>query len=192
MMYLPNTVYHVYNQTNNTELLFIDEADYNRFKDKVRKHLLPVADILCYCLMPTHFHFQTLLKVEGLAESTVHLNQQRFHEEIRIMLSSYVRYFNNRHGRRGSLLRSKTKAKPAYSDFVPEDFELKDDQPFTLYIPYIKTCFRYIHHNPNEAELVSSPEDWPYSSAPDYAGLRDEGICNYELTERLLGIKRME
>jgi len=105
------------------------------------------------------------------------------------MLSSYVRYFNARYDRRGSLLRAKTKGKPAYTDFIPDDWELEEDIPFTNYIPYIKTCFQYIHQNPVEDGLVLNAQDWAYSSAPDYAGIRDEGICNYKLAKRLIGIE---
>jgi len=30
----------------------------------------------------------------------------------------------------------------------------------------------YIHYNPVKAGLVDKPEDWPYSSARDYLGLK--------------------
>jgi len=187
-MYQPNTIYHGYNQTNNNELLFREARDYDLFLRKMKKHLLPVADILCYCLMPTHFHLQYIVNDEGLVSVG---NQQKIHAAFRIMLSSYVRAINDRHDRRGSLLRAKTKYKPAYDDFVPEDWEMDDDTPFTMFIPYIRICFRYIHNNPVKAGLVDSPELWSYSSAPDYAGLRDNGVCNYKMVEQLLGIKRL-
>lgn len=190
-MYQPNVIYHVFNHTNNKELLFRDDSDYERFKQKLKEHLLPCAELLCYCLMPTHFHLQLLPTAFGLETSEGQPSQQRIHGALRILLSSYVRYFNTKYNRRGSLLRAKTKAKPAYTDFIPESYELKDTDPFTRYIPYIKVCFRYIHNNPNEAGLVDHPADWPHSSAKDYAGLRNELLCNYELAERLLGIERL-
>jgi len=187
-MYQQNTIYHGYNHTNNHELLFRGSRDYALFERKMKKHLLPVADILCYCLMPTHFHIQYLANSTGLESIG---NQQKIHAAFRIMLSSYVRVINDRYERRGSLLRSKMNYKPAYDDFVPEDWEINDDTPFTMFIPYIKTCFRYIHNNPVKAGLVDSPELWLYSSAPDYAGLRDNGLCSFGLTEKLLGIRRI-
>jgi len=188
-MLYPNTIYHCYNQTNNSEYLFREAEDYALFTEKIRKHLLPVLDILCYCLMPTHFHIQYLPKGHGLNAATG--GQQQIHAALRIMLSSYVRAYNLRYDRRGSLLRAKTKHKPAYTDFIPNDWDLKEEIPFTQFIPYIQVCFRYIHRNPSEAGLVDSPELWKYSSAPDFAGLRDNGICNYQLVERILGIKRL-
>lgn len=190
-MFYQNVVYHLYNHTNNKEALFREATDYERFKEKIYDHLLPHADVLCYCLMPTHFHFQVLPKPSGLHLIKEGQDQQVIHGALRILLSSYVRYFNNKYNRRGSLLRAKTKAKPAYTDFIPEAEELEENVPFTQHIPYVKVCFRYIHNNPNSAGLVDSPEEWYYSSAPDYAGVRNENICNYALTERLLGITRL-
>ena len=141
--------------------------------------------------MPTHFHLQLVVKPGGLQASKSQHNQQVIHERIRTLLSSYVRYFNAKYDRRGSLIRSGTKAKAAYTDFIPEDHELLEDTPFTQLIPYVKVCFRYIHRNPTAAGLVDSPEEWRHSSAMDYVGLREEGICDYALAERLLGIGRV-
>ena len=43
----------------------------------------------------------------------------------------------------------------------------------------------YIHYNLVEARLVEIPEDRPYSSAMDYAGLRNDSLCNVEPGRRL-------
>ncbi|PHI20378.1 hypothetical protein CEQ90_07920 [Lewinellaceae bacterium SD302] len=188
-MYHANTIYHVYNQSINRELLFKSDSDYLFFEKKIKKHLLPVCDVLCYCLMPTHFHLQLVPKLEGLNFKQSN-KQQELHAAFRIMLSSYTRIINDRRDRRGSIFRAKTKYKPAYSDFIPESWELDEDEPFTRYIPYIKICFDYIHDNPQEAGLVDDALKWNYSSLADYEGYRDSGICNYKLAEKLIGIKR--
>lgn len=39
--------YHVYNRGNNKENIFIEEKNYNYFLEKVKKYILPIADILC-------------------------------------------------------------------------------------------------------------------------------------------------
>ena len=61
-MYYPNTPYHVYNHSNNREIVFKDDKDYRDFEARIIKHLISVSDILCYCLMPTHFHILLLPK----------------------------------------------------------------------------------------------------------------------------------
>jgi len=194
-MYEPNIIYHVYNHTNNKELLFRQEADYLVFLNKIRKHLLPCADILAYCLMPTHFHVQLMVNSFGLQRMSViptesNSRQQNIHSAFRTILSSYTQGTNKKYDRRGSLLRAKTKYKPAYTDFVPDDWELQEDIPFTRYIPYLLKCFDYIHENPVAAGLVEKAIDWPYSSASDYEGLRNGTLCSYSLSKRLLGVSK--
>ena len=199
-MYQANTVYHVYNQTNNFERLFRNEDNYHFFLEKIRTHLLPVADLLCYCLMPDHFHLMLRPTAAGLANSnsrkiqSARTNgveaayQQAISHALKIMLSSYVRAFNRRFNRRGSLLRSNTHAKPVYVEFMPP--ELLASRPLAGELaPHLMNCFHYIHQNPVKAELVDTATDWTWSSAQDYAGLRAGTLCNYELTHQLLGMQ---
>lgn len=202
-MYNPNVIYHLYNQSINFELLFRSEENYIFSLEKVRKLILPYADILCYCLMPDYFHFMIKPKPEGCAPSptkkvwkgsnpaTDKGFQQMLSHQIKTLLSSYTRAYNNRYNRRGSLFRAKTKAKPGYTDFLPEDHDLTENIPFTRFVPYLRVCFRYIHNNPVVDHYALHPTDWEFSSASDYAGLREGTLCNYALTEHLLGIKRL-
>ena len=191
-MYYPNVIYHIYNQSNHRQVVFRNPIDYHDFECKLRDQLVGVAHILCYCLMPTHFHLMALVKQNGLelidpGKPSV----QAIYGTIRSMLSSFVRKVNGRYGGRGSLFRPGTRYVAGYKNFIPENEELDTDTPFTHFIPYLKTCFRYVHNNPVAAGLVPHATDWNYSSALDYAGQRDLGICNYDLTERLLGIRRL-
>ena len=191
-MYHPNVIYHVYNQSISSEVVYRGEKFYLLFLQKLRQQILPVADILCYCLMPTHFHLQLIPKAGGLELQMAGLQpskQQVLHASFRSLLSSYTRKVNPQYDRRGSLFR-KTHYKPAYADFIPEDWELREERPFTQYVPYIRRCFDYIHDNPVRAGLVNNASDWPYSSAMDWAGLREGTLCNYELAERLIGVRR--
>jgi len=49
-------LYHIYNQGNNRQKIFLDRESYLFFLRKIHKHILPFADILAWCLMPNHFH----------------------------------------------------------------------------------------------------------------------------------------
>ncbi|HEV7382623.1 MAG TPA: hypothetical protein VGN64_22660 [Dyadobacter sp.] len=49
-------VYHVYNRGNQRQTTFFDDNDYLLFLRKIREQILPVTDILAWCLMPNHFH----------------------------------------------------------------------------------------------------------------------------------------
>ena len=202
-MYHPEVIYHVYNQSINRELVYREPTNYLYFLRKARKELLPMADILCYCLMPTHFHFMLKPTVAGCAPSRGRkvsklpgttdgedVYQQQLSHTLRILLSSYTKAYNRKYDRRGSLFRARSRAKPAYTDFIPEAHELAVDAPFTLFVRYLKICFNYIHDNPVKDGLVQNAVDWKYSSARDYAGLRGGTLCNYGLTKQLLGINR--
>lgn len=50
-------LYHVYNQGNNRQPIFISRANYLFFLKKMRRQLLRKSHVLAYCLMPNHFHW---------------------------------------------------------------------------------------------------------------------------------------
>jgi REP element-mobilizing transposase RayT len=163
---IPEHLYHIYNRGNNREALFFDQRNYLFFFDKIKKHMLPHVDILAYCLMPNHFHLMVYSKKT--------LDPGKFSQDLRVMLSSYTRAINNQIDRRGSLFQQNTKLKSL------EDEDSKSDYPFI--------CFQYIHQNPVKAGLTERFEDWEMSSFKDYAGMRDETICNKDLARELLDI----
>jgi hypothetical protein len=48
--------YHVYNRGVARQRVFF-APDYDRyFLQRVSKYLLPIADVVAYCLMPNHYH----------------------------------------------------------------------------------------------------------------------------------------
>ena len=49
-------IYHVFNRGNNLQTVFFIRENYLFFLDKIRKSILPHANILAWCLMPNHFH----------------------------------------------------------------------------------------------------------------------------------------
>lgn len=63
-------LYHIYNQGNNRQKIFLERENYLFFLRKIQKHILPFADILAWCLMPNHFHLM------------VHVNQVEVDERI--------------------------------------------------------------------------------------------------------------
>lgn len=70
-----NQIYHVFNQGNNRQKIFLEHENYLFFLRKVRKYLIPYCDFLCYCLMPNHFHFlivpNRLGRLEYMSKSPV-------------------------------------------------------------------------------------------------------------------------
>ena len=56
MYFLSESFYHIYNRGNNRERIFFQYRNYNYFKEKLKKYLLPFVDVISWCLMPNHFH----------------------------------------------------------------------------------------------------------------------------------------
>ena len=109
MEYQPHQIYHVFNQGNNQQPIFFRTANYHYFLQKMKRHLTPFADILCYCLMPNHFHWLLHVRPEGcnrigaVKPRKKYLNpefeiqsdfQQNLSHKIGIILSSYTRAIN--------------------------------------------------------------------------------------------------
>ena len=184
MRFEQNLIYHIYNQGNNKQPIFFQERNYLFFLRKARTHILPFVDILCYCLMPNHFHFLVAVKkpIITLANSKT----RGLNESIGLMLRSYTRAINKQEQRTGSLFRARTKAKNGWiNDFLT----LGSKDEHLLFKPdndYARQCFYYIHQNPVEARLVLKPEDWTFSSARDYSQLRKGTLCNQTLAKELL------
>ncbi len=172
MIYESGATYHIYNRSN--ENIFYKRENYFYFLRNVKKHILPYADILSYCLMPNHFHFLLVVNEKGVEVSTKNFKEgvQLLPKSIGTMLSSHTQAINKQEKRKGSLFAHTTKAKMLN--------EAKNN--------YLLQCFMYIHQNPILAELVEKLEDWEFSSYPDYIGKRNGKLVNKGLALGMLNI----
>lgn len=168
MNFSPDNLYHIYNQGNNRQEIFSCNEEYKIFLNLIRENINPNVEIICWCLMPNHFHLMVYtderildlkkqggLVIDGLTNG------------IRKLLSGYARIYNSRHNQSGSLFRQKTKSK-CLSETTSKMNRQQD---------YYFNCFHYIHQNPLIASLVKKLEDWDFSSFKDYAGLRNGTLC---------------
>lgn len=97
----------------------IDEAIQN-FREMVRsKKRKLLVDIICFCLMPNHFH----LVVRPLVKNGLSIFMQK-------LGTGYTKYFNHKYQRVGSLFQGTYKAKR-----IPDDI-------------YFMHCTGYVHRNP--------------------------------------------
>lgn len=174
MKFREHSIYHVYNQGNNKEVIFKKDEDYLHFLKKIRSLVLPNCKILAYCLMPNHFHFMLLATEASIVPLSLgNIQTNKLSNAFRLLLSEYAQDFNERNNRSGSLFRQKTKAKEITELGSPE---------------YLTACFNYIHHNPADAGLVRNLMDWDYSSLRDFLQLREGTLCDRQLALELLGI----
>ena len=145
--------YHVYNRGVEKRTIYEDKKDYEVFLEILTYYLIPdkkwpieifsrkpqvkishSVSLLCYCLMPNHFHLLLKQKKKEGIKSLMHAAG-----------ITYSKYFNKKYDRVGSLFQGRFKAKLVETD------------------EYLLQLSKYIHLNPEEfykKPIVS----YPYSS----------------------------
>lgn len=192
MIFEQGHLYHIYNQGNNRQRIFFSRENYLFFLEKIKRHVLPYADVMAWCLMPNHFHL--MVHVNAVSASvgvtpssgqTSHpdTNTKSFNDSIGIMLRSYTRAINNQENRTGALFREETKAicltqndKLTKSWFTTQGITQINIQHPEKQYPNV--CFNYINYNPVKDRLVKQNEDWEFSSYLDIIGSRNWPLVN--------------
>lgn len=116
--------------------------------DTQKDHLI---EVVCFCLMPNHYHLLLRQTKNGGIETF-----------IRIFQDSYAKYFNTRYERSGPLFESRFKA------------VLVENEEQLIHLS------RYIHLNPYTSAIVRKKKallTYPWSSLPEYLG-HTKGFCN--------------
>lgn len=117
--------YHIYNRGNRKEEIFRSYKDYRRFVKRLKEYKEQFKiELLCYCLMPNHFHLLALQKdPEAITKFMLRL------------CTSYVKYFNIKYELVGRLFQERFRAKIVETD------------------EYLLHLSRYIHLNPISDDL---------------------------------------
>ena len=173
MVFFESEIYHIYNRGNNRQQIFFKEDHYFWFLFLMRKHIMPFADLLAWCLMPNHFH----LLIHANTRTTKYITdesfeRQAFSQGIKNLLSIYTKKVNHEMQFTGSRFQQHTKSKNV------------SDPPI-----YAWTAFHYIHQNPLRSGLVSRLEEWEYSSFREYLGQAPLPLCNRKMARDLLDLE---
>ena len=172
MQFEDGKLYHIYNIGNQKQKIFYRRDNYLFFLKKMRNYLIPVCDILAWCLMPNHFHLLIAANQETVKQASRRKNPiSQFSENLRLLLSQYTKTVNKQENLTGSLFRQNTKSKSL--------FQINTNR-------YALVCFHYIHRNPLNAGLVSSLFDWEFSSFLDHAEVRNGTMCNRQLAKTII------
>jgi putative transposase len=179
--------YHVFNRGTEHRPVFNDRRDYKRAMNtieyynsyplniKLSRYLILSAkkrlafsnknilrkrlvDVVCYCLMPNHFHL--LLRQE---------EENGISNLMRLIQNSYTRYYNTKHNRDGALFKGSFKA-----------VRIENDN-------HLIQISRYIHLNPYTSYLVKdlpALTEYPWSSLNEYTK-NSPGICKKEVVMSL-------
>ena len=139
---LPGYPHHVIQRGNNRQPIVLDETDrrmlYSLWLEESQRHKVAVN---AYVLLDNHFH----MLLTPPSDEAMSLMMQSVGR-------SYVRYFNKRHNRSGTLWEGRYKS------------SLIDSEAYLL------TCMAYIDLNPVRAGLAESAEDFSWSSYKHLAG----------------------
>ncbi|MEN9435448.1 MAG: hypothetical protein RIR09_103 [Pseudomonadota bacterium] len=145
---LPGYAHHVIQRGNNRQAIFLRPQDYTTWLQLAAEcaHQFKV-DIHGYVLMENHFHLlATPESSEGLPKMMQALGRR------------YVRYFNDQHGRTGTLWEGRYKSTVIQA------------------ATHLLSCMAYMDLNPVRAGLVAAPQDYPWSSYGHYLGHRADRL----------------
>jgi putative transposase len=149
---------HIIQRGNNRQRCFLVDADYLVYLDMLHKAAqLASCDIHAYVLMSNHVH---VLATPDSNASAAHM--------MKSVGERYVRYFNKRHERTGTLWDGRYKSCPVQDDI------------------YLMVCYRYIELNPVRAGIVKDPLHYRWSSYHANAfGAQSDLIVTHALYDAL-------
>ena len=136
-LYLPGIPAHVVQRGNNRDACFFADDDYQYYLEVLGQGCRRYyVELHAYCLMTNHVHL--LLTQQhadrGISQVLQHVGRL------------YVAYINKTYRRSGTLWEGRHKASLVDAD------------------TYLLTCYRYIELNPVTANMVTTPEQYPWSS----------------------------
>jgi putative transposase len=135
--------YHIYNRGNNKENIFIEDKNYLYFLKKMKKYLLPIADVYGYCLLKNHFHI--VLKIKDKEELPEKL-KEKIHLPFSNLFNSYAKSINTAYNRTGSL----------FQEHLQRN-RIENEE-------YLKQLIVYVHLNPVKHKFTKSFETYLHSS----------------------------
>ena len=150
-------IYHVILRGINRQTIFEEDEDYLKFLEVLRDYKQVCEfNLYAYCLMSNHVHLLLRTGKEDLGMV------------FRRIGARFVLWYNTKYGRTGHLFQDRYKSEPVDSD------------------SYYLTVMRYIHQNPVKAGICTAPEEYRYSSYPNY--FTSDGLIDDDLIMEMLGV----
>jgi len=138
---IPGLPHHVIQRGHDRRAIFLDDEDRERYLATLREAAAAGTAVHAYVLMPDHVHLVVTPNVAGDVGRLVQSVGRR-----------YVRWFNARHGRTGSLFEARYRS----AVVEPEG--------------HLLAVMRYVELNPVRAGLVVEPADFRWSSHRHHVG----------------------
>lgn len=136
--------HHIIQRGNNRQVIFMEVRDRQFFLDLLEEHSRQFGvAIHSYVLMDNHIHVLATPTTTDAVPGMMQAVGRR-----------YVRYFNDRYHRTGTLWEGRYKSTLVQSE------------------SYLLTCMAYMDLNPVRAGMVAQPADYAWSSHCHYTGQR--------------------
>ena len=153
--YSKTGIYHIMLRGNERKDIFIDEEDKGKFiKIVFKKKADDAFKLYAFCIMDNHVHL--VIKEQNEPISRI----------VKKITTSYAYYFNAKYKRVGHLFQDRYKS------------ETIEDEPYLL------SVIRYIHNNPEKAEITKK-EKYKWSSYSNYIDILNHHIEIPEIKEML-------
>ena len=184
-------IFHVYNRTNNKELLFASDENRLYFLKQYAKYVAPFVDTYCWCLLTNHFHFLIQVKSTNVIKQyLVNLNQpllkpvekkflidkatteELIELEWKRFFTSYSMAFNKKQGRTGNLFHRPFKR-----------VEVNKESYFTQAVIYI-------HANALKHKLCKDFTLYKWSSWYSITGNKPTLLCKEQVLDWFGGLSR--
>lgn len=155
---LPDQPQHVIQRGNNRSAIFGAELDYRLFHNWLSGACHRHGGLVhSYVFMTNHIHLLLTPRAQDSIASVMQSVGRR-----------YVRYFNDRYGRTGTLWEGRYRATVIDTE------------------EYLLTCYRYIEMNPVRAGIVAHPHQYQWSSyGANALGLHDALVVPHERYQAL-------
>ncbi len=192
----PDGTYHVFNHAVGNDNFFRKDENYFFFLKKIKKWVLPIADIFAYCLMPNHFHFVVRIKssnllnelwveklkkrnrvsktdTTGASHNQILLLNDLITEQFSHCFNSYAQSYNKTYNRKGSLFKQSFQRKRIDTN------------------EYLCQAICYTHNNPISHGFVEKRDAWKYSSYVAIIGNKPTLVLRTEVLELFGGLENL-
>lgn len=163
--------YHIYNRGNNKEDIFIEDKNYNFFLFRLKKYILPIADVYAYCLLKNHFHI--VLKIKS-KEDLPEAFQNKIHLPFSNFFNAYAKSINTSYGRSGSL----------FQEHLQRNRIDNED--------YLKQVIMYVHLNPVKHKFTNDFKTYPFSSYKTFLSEKPTSVDRAYILELFGGKENFE
>lgn len=155
-------MYHVMMRGINRQTIFEDDEDCEKFLSLLAYYRSRCGyKIHAWCLMGNQVHL--LMEIGKEPIDTV----------FKKLGTTYAYYFNTKYQRVGHLFQDRFGSEPVEDD------------------AYYLSALRYIHMNPVKAGICRSPEQYEYSSFPEYVGSSSRKLADTTMALSMLGTEEL-